>query len=150
MGLQSKPAVAQFSTAQAKISVSHIRSVLHVGRIEAACLGARRGSCIFQSKGINPVGHSQNHWKLSHMHRKCTERHLRKRKQVLREGCQKAITRLSAQAMSEMGILLSKYSFFKETQVETDCSYLKGGEKGRSTGLCSSSVKKSGLAGRGR
>lgn len=48
--------------------------------------------------------YSQKYWKLPHMHRKYTERHLGKSEQILREGCQKAITWLSAQAMSGMGI----------------------------------------------
>jgi len=79
------------------------------------------------------------------MHRIYAERCLGKREQVLRGGCQQAITGLSAQSVSGMGILLSvlsKLISFKQIQVETDCSYLKSGEKGRSTGLCSSSVRK--------
>ena len=155
VGLQSKPAVAQFSAAQAETSVCHIESALRVG-------GSQRESAWGQEEDLASSDlrvstqwdtYGQKYRKLPHMHRKYTERHLGKREQILREGCQKAITLLSAQAMSGVGISLnvfSKLSSFKEIQVETDCSYLKGGEKGRSTGLCSSSVRKSDLAGRGK
>lgn len=57
----------------------------------------------------------------------------------LEKAARKQLLGLSAQATSGMEILLSvfsKLSYFKVIQIGTDCSYLKGGEKGRSTRLC--------------
>lgn len=57
----------------------------------------------------------------------------------LETAARKQLLGLSAQATSGMGILLSvfsKLSYFKVLQIETDCSYLKGGEKRSSTGPC--------------
>lgn len=57
----------------------------------------------------------------------------------LEKAARRQLLGLSEQASSGMGILLSvfrKLSYFMVIQIETDCSYLKGSEKGRSTGLC--------------
>lgn len=58
----------------------------------------------------------------------------------LEKAARSQLLGLSAQATSGIGILLSvfgKLSYFKVIQIERDCSFLKGGEEGRSTGLLS-------------
>lgn len=82
-----------------------------------------------------------------------TQKDIWERDQIPGEGCQKAITGLSAQATPGTGILLgifNKLSSFKEIQVETDCCYLKGVKKEAVLDSVLHQSEKSDLAGRGK
>lgn len=112
VGLQRKPTVAQLGAAQVETSISHIASALCVGgSLREPALGQEEdlaSSSLRASTQWDAYRHK--YWKLPHMHRKYAERHLGKREQIVGEGCQKAITQLSAQAMSGLGISLNVFS----------------------------------------